>query len=249
MIDYEGLLAETVTVRGYNGDRIPAYAARPLGPGPYPGVVVVHYMPGWDESTKEMVRKLAFHGYAAVAPHLHHRLGPGSIDDIFARVRAEGRTPDAQFLGDFAGSMDYLRALAYHNGRIGCIGFCSGGRQCYLAACKLSGLDAAVDCWGGLVVMKPEDLSERLPESPIELTPNISCPILGLFGNEDQAPSPQEVDYTEEMLKKHGKTYEFYRYDGAGHSFMAPDRPTYRIAPAVDAWKRVFAFFEKYLSA
>jgi carboxymethylenebutenolidase len=249
MAGYEGLLAETVRIKGHNGDQIDAYAARPLGGGPYPGVVLIHYMPGWDESTKEMVRKLAFHGYVAIAPNLHFRLGPGSLDDVFAAARAQGGTPDAQFLGDFAGAMDYLRALPYHNGKIGCIGFCSGGRQAYLAACTAPGLDAAVDCWGGRVIMKPEELNERQPVAPISLTAEMRCPLLGLFGNEDRAPSPEEVDQTEAVLKEHGKTYELYRYDGAGHSFFAPDRPTYRIAPAVDGWKRVFAFYEKYLAA
>ncbi|HEX2184508.1 MAG TPA: dienelactone hydrolase family protein, partial [Chloroflexota bacterium] len=226
-----------------------AYFSRPLGAGPYPGVVLIHHMPGWDESSKEFVRKFAFHGYVCIAPNLHHRVGPGALDDVVAKVRAGGGTPDAQFLGDFAGSMTYLQSLPYHNGKIGCIGFCSGGRQAYLAACKVPGLHAAVDCWGGRVIMKPEDLNERQPVAPIDLTPDMSCPLLGLFGNEDRSPSPEEVDQTEEMLKQHGKTYEFYRYDGAGHGFFAPDRPSYRVQPAVDGWRRVFAFYEKYLSA
>jgi alkanesulfonate monooxygenase SsuD/methylene tetrahydromethanopterin reductase-like flavin-dependent oxidoreductase (luciferase family)/dienelactone hydrolase len=246
---YEGLLAETVRLAGHNGDLIDAYFSRPLGAGPYPGVVLIHHMPGWDESSKEFVRKFAFHGYVCVAPNLHHRVGSGSLDDVVARVRSGGGTPDAQFLGDFAGAMTYLQSLPYHNGKVGCIGFCSGGRQAYLAACKVPGLHAAVDCWGGRVIMKQEDLNERQPVAPIDLTADMSCPLLGLFGNEDRSPSPEEVDQTEEMLKKHGKTYEFYRYDGAGHGFFAPDRPSYRVQPAVDGWRRVFAFYEKYLSA
>jgi carboxymethylenebutenolidase len=52
MPNYEGLLAETLTYPGANGDIINAYMARPLGHGPYPGVIVIHHMPGWDEATK-----------------------------------------------------------------------------------------------------------------------------------------------------------------------------------------------------
>ena len=59
---YEGMLAETVGFKGYNGDPIEGYLARPLGAGPYPGVIVIHHLPGWDEATKEMTRKLAYHG-------------------------------------------------------------------------------------------------------------------------------------------------------------------------------------------
>ncbi len=75
------LLAERGTIWGHAGDPIPAYLARPLGGGPYPGIVVIHHMPGWDEATWEIVRRFAAHGYVAISPHLHHRgragRGPG----------------------------------------------------------------------------------------------------------------------------------------------------------------------------
>ena len=74
---YDGMLAETVRIVGHGGDQIDAYFARPLGPGPVPGVVVFHHGPGWDEWSKEVARKFAAHGYAAVCPHLYHRAGPG----------------------------------------------------------------------------------------------------------------------------------------------------------------------------
>lgn len=85
MMPYEGMLAETVSLRGTNGDTIEAYAARPLGSGPFPGVVVIRHMPGWDEWSKEVARKLASHGYAAIGPNFYSRGGPGSPDDAAAR--------------------------------------------------------------------------------------------------------------------------------------------------------------------
>jgi hypothetical protein len=74
---YEAMSAETVNLRGHEGDLINGYLARPTGPGPYPGVVVIHHMPGWDEATKEITRKSAHHGYAAIDPNLHFREGQG----------------------------------------------------------------------------------------------------------------------------------------------------------------------------
>jgi len=146
---YEGLLAETIRMEGHQGDVIDAYFARPLGGGPYPSVVVVHHMPGWDEATKEIARSFAHHGYVAICPNLHHRVGPGSPSEQSAAVRAQGGNPDAQFLGDANGAITYLDRLPYTTGKVGIIGFCSGGRQTYLAACKIPALDAAVDCWAG----------------------------------------------------------------------------------------------------
>src|SRR3972149_763949 len=96
---YEGMICESVRVTGHNGDEIEAYYSRPLGDGPFAGVVVIHHMPGWDEWTREVTRKLAHHGYAAIAPHLFSREGPGAPDDVAARVRAAGGVPDDQAVG------------------------------------------------------------------------------------------------------------------------------------------------------
>jgi carboxymethylenebutenolidase len=104
-----------------------------------------------------------------------------------------------------------------------------------------------VELWGGRVVMKKEELNPKMPTAPIEFTQNLACPILGLFGNEDAAPNPEQVNQHEAELKKHGKDYEFHRYDGAGHGFFYYDRPMYRVEQALDGWKKVFAFFEKHL--
>jgi carboxymethylenebutenolidase len=246
-VPYEGLMAETISYSGHNGDEIAAYFARPLGLESCPGVVVIHHMPGWDEGCKEITRKLAHHGYAAIDPNLHHRWGPGEPDDVSARVRATGGMPDAQTMGDVQGAIKHLRSLPYLNGKVGVIGFCSGGRQTYLAACTLKNIDAAVDCWGGRVVMKKEDATPQQPVAPIDLTSGITCPLLGLFGAEDKAPLPAEVAQIEAELKRFGKTYEFHMYDNAGHGFFATDRPNYRQHAAVEGWNEVFKWFEKYL--
>lgn len=244
---YEGMLAETITLPGHQNEIINAYFARPLGAGPFPGVVVVHHMPGWDEWYKEATRKFAYHGYAALAPNLYYRAGHGTPEDVAAKVRAAGGIPDEQAVGDMAGAMRYLRSLPILNGKVGIWGTCSGGRHAYLAACRVRGFDAVVDCWGGRVVMTKEELNANFPVAPLDYTQDLSCPLLGLFGEEDRSPSPEQVAIHEQELKKHGKTYEFHMYPGAGHGFFYHHRPSYRQEQAVDGWNKIFAFFEKYL--
>ena len=248
---YNGLIAETINMIGHEGDQIDAYLARPLGSGPFPGVVLIHHMPGWDDASREMARKLAYNGYACISPNLHFREGQGNSQANSESVRNAGGMPDARTMGDVAGAISVLRSLPYHNGKVGIIGFCSGGRQVYLAAGTLEGIDAAVDCWGGGVNQVPEGELERSrqPVAPIDYTANVSCPILGLFGNEDARPSPADVDEFEAALQQHGKTYEFHRYDDAGHGFFAVDRPSYRVHAAVDGWEKVFEFYGRHLSA
>lgn len=250
MYPYEGMIAETIQFQGDGGDWVSAYVARPLGTtGPLPSVVVIHHMPGWDEWTREVVRKFAQHGYNAISPNLFHRFGVGTADDVAAVARSQGGASDAQVMADVEGAARYLRALPTSNGKVGTIGFCSGGRHVYLAACSIPSLDAAVDCWGGGVVARPDQLNEKRPVAPIDLTDRMEVPLLGIFGNEDRSPTPEQVDQTEAELQRLGKVYEFHRYEGAGHGFFATDRPAYRPEQAVDAWGKVFAWFERWLSA
>jgi len=246
-MNYEGQIAETTTLRGHKNDLIDAYTARPLGAGPLPGIVVIHHMPGWDGPSKEIARRFAHHGFVTILPNLHFREGKATPEENSASVRAAGGMPDDRTMGDVQGAIDYLRALPYLNGKVGVIGYCSGGRQSYLAACTLRGLNAAIDCYGGGVVAKPEDITPRQPKAPIEFTRDLPVPLLGLFGIEDTRPSPDDTAKTEAELKKHGKTYEFHTYENAGHAFFAVDRPQFRQAAALDGWKRVLGWFDKHL--
>ena len=243
----EGMVAETRTVKGFNGDTINAYFARPSGAGPYPGLVVTHHMPGWDEFYREMTRRFAQHGYLAICPDLYFRAGHGTPDDIAGKVRGEGGVSDDQAVADLKGGLDFLKSLPQSNGKVGIIGTCSGGRYSYLTACRTKAFDAVADLWGGAVVATPDQLNEKRPVAPVDLTKDLNCPLLGLFGNDDQGPSPDQVNRHEEELKKHGKNYQFHRYDGAGHGFFYYDRPAYRPEQAMDGWSKVFEFFDKNL--
>ena len=245
----DGMVAETVALKGYQGDSINAYLARPQGAGPFPGVVLIHHAPGWDEFYRETTRRFAQHGYIAICPNLYARFGQGSADDMAAKARGEGGVADDSVVGDCQAALDHLRSLPSSTGKVGIIGTCSAGRHAYLAACQTQAFDAVVDCWGGRVVMAPEDLNPRQPVSPLDLTKDLNCPILGLFGNDDQNPSPAHVDRLEAELKQHGKNYDFHRYDGAGHGFFYYDRPAYRQQQAMDAWGKIFDFFSANLAS
>ncbi|HET8679812.1 MAG TPA: dienelactone hydrolase family protein, partial [bacterium] len=168
-------------------------------------------------------------------------------EDVAAKVRAAGGVPDDQAVGDIDGAMRSLRLFPGGNGKVGVFGTCSGGRHALLAASRAKGFEAAVDCWGGRVVMTKEELTPKQPVAPIDYTKDLSCPLLGLFGEEDRSPSPPQVAQHEEELKKHRKTYEFHMYPNAGHGFFYYDRPAYRQEQAVDGWKKVFAFLDKTL--
>ena len=245
----DAMRAETVQITGHGRDAVEAYLAQPLDPSPVGGVVVIHHMPGYDEQTREITRRFGAHGYLAICPNLYSREAPGaSPDDAAAAARATGGVPDERLVGDVGAAASYLRSFGSSNGRVATIGYCSGGRQSVLAACSLD-LQAAVDCYGAFVTRPaPEGLPFRI-QPIVDLIPHLSCPLLGLFGAEDQYPSPEEVAELEQTLLAAGKTSEFHTFEGAGHAFFATNRPSYRPEAANEGWELIWDFFERTLAS
>ncbi len=245
----EDLTASTVTITGHGGAVIEAYLAVPEdGASSRGSVVVIHHLPGYDSGTKEITRRLAARGYAALMPNLYSREGPGvSPDDAAAAARAKGGVPDEQLVGDLAGAAEHLRGLAGANGKVGVIGYCSGGRQSFLAACSLR-LDAAIDCYGACIVNPPPE-GMPLNVSPLTgIAKDLSCPLLGLFGADDKYPAPAETEELSRILDDLGKPHEFHTYDGVGHGFFNVSRPGYRAEAATAAWDRIWDFYGQYLA-
>ncbi|MGI5237370.1 dienelactone hydrolase family protein [Dactylosporangium sp. CA-139066] len=242
----DAIRAETVFI---GEEQIQAYQARPVDSTPVGGVVVIHHLPGYDQATKEMVRKFAANGYSAICPNLFWREAPNAApDDASAFVRGQGGIADEQIIRDVATAAAALRGLDNANGKVGVIGHCSGGRQALLVSTAVD-LDAAVDCYGAFALEAPPVGSRLNAVSIKDRLGDVRCPVLGLFGDDDKYPAPDEVARLAELLAEHGKSFEHHSYEGAGHGFFAVDRPSYRPLAAVDGWQRVFAFFEKHLGA
>jgi carboxymethylenebutenolidase len=245
----DSLTATTIHLTGHDGADVEAYLARPDSDQSRGGVVVIHHLPGYDRATKEIVRRFAELGYDAICPNLYSREAPGADpSDAAATARAQGGIPDERLVEDVRTTAAYVRGLSTSNGRVGVIGYCSGGRQSVLAACHLD-LDAAVDCYGAFVTGVPPEGFPLKVTNLVDQLPDLRAPLLGLFGAEDKAPSPAHVRELEEILTRLGKPHELHTYDNAGHAFFAVDRPSYRVEAANDGWERIAAFFERTLGA
>jgi carboxymethylenebutenolidase len=245
--EHDAMRCETIRIAGHGSDSIDAYLAQPLDRPSIGGVVVLHHMPGLDEHTKEVTRRFAAAGLIAICPNLYSREAPGATpEDAFAAIWARGGVDDAQVVGDVAGAASHMTRLASSNGRVAAVGFCSGGRHALLAACTTP-LTAVVDCYGSFVI-EPPDPKLNLNIGPIsEHLDDLSCPLLGLFGADDHNPAPDEVETLARTLTAAGKQFEFHTHAGAGHAFMATNRPSYRVQAAADAWHQMFDFLGHHL--
>ncbi|NMP24223.1 dienelactone hydrolase family protein [Sulfobacillus sp. DSM 109850] len=232
-----------------DGAAIEAYVARPQEPGHYPGVIVIHEAFGPVEHIHDVARRFANRGYIAIAPNLYSRVGtpnPSDTQEVFKKMFG---LQDGQIVRDLEGAASYLRATGYSNGKVGVIGFCSGGRQTLLMASSSHAVDAAVDCWGGFIRSATPDAATT-PERPtpiIDMAENVSCPLFVVIGEEDQNPSPEDGELLSKRLKQAGKDFQLKVYRNAGHAFFADYRPNYREKAAFELWDDVSRFFDQHL--
>ena len=171
------------------------------------------------------------------------------MDDVQALMARLFSMSDETALGDLEGAADLLRAREDVTGRLGCIGFCMGGRYTLLFACASDRLDAAVDCWGGFVdrATPDERSTPERPDPPLELAERLRCPLLAAVGAEDHNPSPAIGEQLRERAARSGQEVEVDVYEGAGHAFFADYRPSYRPGPAAELWARVVPFLARHL--
>ena len=246
--DTDGLVAgdQTVTVGGVN---VPVYEARPASGSGHPIVLVISEIWGVHEYIKDTTRRFAKAGYYAVAPELFVREGGvgqiPNVQDVLKIVLAQKRE---QTLGDLKATADWAKTRpGVKADRVGVTGFCWGGSTTYQVAATNPDIKAAV-AWYGPPARPYQGASG--PVTGFDLAKDIKAPLLGLFGETDQNPKPEDVKKFEEMLKQAGnKDVEMVIYPGAGHAFHADYRPSYKKEAADDGWKRCTAWFDKYLKA
>jgi carboxymethylenebutenolidase len=234
------------------GGNIAAYVASPNQPGNYPGIVVIQEAFGMVDHICDLARRFANIGYNACAPALYWRRGapkdPGNMDDVFPVMFG---LPDNEAVQDLEAAADYLRALPGATGKVGAIGFCSGGRHTLLFACSSNKVDAAIDCWGGFIHRaKPdEETNAARPKPPLDMVGQLHCPLFGVFGAEDQNPPVELAAELKKRADAAGKDVTTKIYQGAGHAFLADYRPSYREGPAFQLWGDILMYFDKHLRA
>lgn len=217
--------------------KIPAYLSRPKKKGTAPGaVLVIHEVFGLNDHIKTIADRIANEGYVALAPNFFVRAPeppPKDDTDMQAIRKAASSIPDEVAIADMQAALDYMKSLDGVSKRFASIGFCMGGGFSYQIATHTKDLAGAAIFYG---------------RTPIELVPQVSCPLLGSFGSLDTGIPPEKVKEFEDALKKAGKQADIKVYEGAKHGFFNDTRPqAYDAAAAADAWQRTLKFFHERL--
>jgi carboxymethylenebutenolidase len=227
-------VAETVTFPGKQGD-VKGYLARPDAKGVYPVLIVIHENRGLTDHIKDVARRFAGQGYAAVAVDLLSRVGGkdkfATENESIAAITALDAEGVQQ---DLMSAFDYLKGQPFvRPGHIGVIGYCWGGGNSLLMATRVKELRTAVVYYGP----NPTNLDD---------VANISCPMLGIYGEKDPRITVN-VPALAEAMKKFKKSFEYKVYPGAMHAFFNDTGANYNAEAAADAWKVTLAFLDKNL--
>ena len=234
---------ETVEV---NGSPMEVFLYAPEGEGPHPAILLAQHIPMGhagienDEFTMKTAERFAGSGYLVAVPFIFHWWPKEAEMDL---KREESR--DDWTLADLHATFDLMQKRDdVDNQRIAIVGHCWGGRVALLGACHIPDFRVCVMFYGGNLNI---GRGEGSP-APIDMVGQITCPVIGFFGNEDQNPSPQDVDDLEHALDGAGVKHTFHRYNGAGHAFQCFTLPkVYCEEQSEDAWQKVLGYLSQHL--
>ena len=243
--DTDGLVAgdQKIKVGGFD---VPVYEARPASGKDTPIILVISEIWGIHEYIRDATRRFAKAGYYAVAPELFVREGGvGQIADVQEVLKIVLSQKREQTLGDLKGAVDWAKTRPnVKASQVGVTGWCWGGSTTIQVAATNPDMKAAV-AWYGPPARPYQGASG--PVTGFDLAKDIKIPFLGLFGENDKSPTPDDAKKLGELVKAQNPNIEIVIYPGAGHGFHADYRPSYNKVAADDAWKRCTGWFEKYL--
>jgi len=209
-----------------------AFLARPKKGRKFPAVIVIHENRGLVPHIREVTKRMAREGFLSLAPDALSPLGgtpedTSNVGTMFKQLSSE------QTVKNFVAAVKYLKTHPLSTGKVGCTGFCWGGAMTNQVAVNAPDLDAAVPYYGRQPL--PEDVEK------------IKAPLMAHYAGNDPGINAG-IQAFEEALKKYGKEYQIFMYEGAGHAFNNDSNPErYNEKAAKLAWSRTISFFKEKL--
>jgi carboxymethylenebutenolidase len=233
--DEQGLAIETVMIN----PELPAYVARPAAHGRYATVIVVSEVFGIHEWVRDICRRLAKLGYAAIAPNFFFRADPNStlpsipMSDFDSIMKIVKTASMEQVQGDVGSALAWARTRPFVDAsRFAITGFCWGGQVVWLSCEHFPELKAGAAWYGQL-------------KTATAHAADLKAPVIGFYGGLDKGITPADIDAMNAALKAVGKTESGINvYPDAQHGFLADYRSSYNEADGKDAWAKMLEFFK-----
>jgi carboxymethylenebutenolidase len=226
------LMTEFIKYSGETGE-VKGFLAWPKAGKKFPSVLIIHENRGLQPHIQDVTRRMAKEGFLALAPDALSPLGGTPVNDQAKAVSMIGQLDNDKTIKNFVAAVKYLKTHPLSTGKVGCTGFCWGGGMTNQVAVNSPDLDAAVPYYG--------------KQPTAEQVAKIKAPIMAHYAGEDTFINPG-IPAFEEALKKGGKEYQIFMYEGAKHAFNNDSNPErYNEKAAKLAWSRTISFFKEKL--
>ncbi len=225
----------------------PVYHSYPDDGQKHPGLIVLEEIWGVNEHMRSVADRFAAEGFSVLSPELLPKglleiLTPQIQKDLFdpeKRNEVQPKLREAMqpihqpgyadtTIGILKACVDYLLADEHVDGTVAVLGFCFGGSYAFHLAAHDPRIRAAVAFYGH-------------PPTEEEL-PNIKCPILAFYGDQDTALM-ETLPKLKKDMAENGKEFEAVVYPNVGHAhFNDTNERAYDEESAKDAWERAVRF-------
>jgi carboxymethylenebutenolidase len=234
-----GAHGDDLTLTSADGTRFAAFAAHP-GHANGAGIVILPDVRGLFRFYKQLALRFAETGAEAIAiDYFGRTAGLTPREDDFDYMPHVRQTKLETVTQDVSAALAYLRGLPNAPRSLFTVGFCFGGSNSFYQAASNQGLAGVIGFYG-----RPVGSMTGGP-SPIDLTGQYSCPVLGLFGGADQGIPVEQVQQFDQAMTRAGVEHQVIVYPGAPHSFF--DRHQEKFAKeSEDAWQRILSFIDEY---
>jgi len=232
------IIAGPQTIKAADGADLIAYMARPKADGKHPVLLVMHENRGLLEHIKDVTRRAATAGFAAVAIDVLSREGGADkLTDQASYNAALGRRQPADMVKDFVSVLDHMRTQPFANGaKLGATGFCFGGGTTW----------HLINLGGPNVVQAAVPFYGPVPQDPSGIAATKAA-VLGVFAETDNNVN-SGMTRAEDALKRAGATYKLNTYPGTGHAFHNDTGTRFNSEQARRAWVDTIEWFKRYLS-
>jgi carboxymethylenebutenolidase len=246
MADKPALDEQTISLNGQAGE-LPTFIAHPNDGKKYPGVIVVHEIFGLNDHIRSVARRLAQESMTVYAPCLFAHAKPSNQDDLAVMREIWSKIPDSQLIADLQTVMAEMKKSEFVKAdSIGTIGFCMGGAIAYMFACETPDIAWVADFYGRLFYPQ---LTEAKAKHPIDFTPGLPGPVLGIFAGIDDLITHEHIMLFRKALLDHKKEADVHIFDDAHHAFFNDEREFYHAQAAEESWKLTLSFIDRVTKA
>ena len=201
-----------------------------------PTVIMIHENRGLNDYIKSMANTLAREEYVVLAVDLF-KGQVAQTNQQAQQLTSSVRSNPATTTSNLQAAVNYVSSLPFvDSSKIASIGWCFGGGQSLQLALhsEQHPLVATILYYGTPLVTDKQQLSK------------IKWPVLGIFGDHDQANPLPLINSFKAALDADGITNQIQIYKGLGHAFANPSGANYAPNETVDAWQKTLEFLKKY---